>query len=78
MEQLETHDGNGQSYGYLIYRKSLPLKSGKGEKVLLNWCLLFVTTNKRVFFFSFRYLVLLFLAGHLVRYCILLGKKVHF
>jgi hypothetical protein len=29
MEQLEIHEGNGQSYGYLVYRKSLPLTSGR-------------------------------------------------
>ena len=29
MEQLEIHEGYGQSYGYLIYRKTLTLTPGK-------------------------------------------------
>merc|ERR1711915_1139262 len=28
MEELELHDGNGQSYGYIVYRKWLTLKPG--------------------------------------------------
>lgn len=28
MEQLQLNNGNGQSYGYIVYRKKLPLRNG--------------------------------------------------
>ncbi|XP_059086331.1 beta-galactosidase-1-like protein 2 isoform X1 [Tigriopus californicus] len=33
MEQLDLNDGNGQSYGYIIYRKQLALKTGDKIKI---------------------------------------------
>ena len=28
MEKLDINDGNGQSYGYIVYRKRLPINQG--------------------------------------------------
>ena len=33
MEQLDINNGNGQSYGYIVYRKTLVLRPGMKIKI---------------------------------------------
>ena len=36
MEELNVNNGNGQSYGYIVYRKEVNLKSDKSSKLQIR------------------------------------------